>query len=76
VTQQPATPAFIPPKDVGKEILYKELSTIIPDPEHVPVDEDTRRNSRPDRVSGTLGVGEEETRPTGDYSAYENRDTR
>jgi hypothetical protein len=71
----PATPAFTPPKEVGKAKSYKELSTIIPDPEHVPVDEDTQKALATEWGRWHFWDGDAELRPSGDYcGAYENRD--
>jgi hypothetical protein len=71
----PAPPTFTPPKVAGKGKSYKELSTIIPDPEHVPVDEDTKKKLATEWGRWHFWDGDEETRPSGDYcGAYENRD--
>jgi hypothetical protein len=71
----PATPAFIPPKVAGKAKSYKELSTIIPDPEHVPVDEDTLKKLATEWGRWHFWDGDEDKRPKGDYcGAFENRD--
>jgi hypothetical protein len=54
---------------------YSKLSAIIDDPEHVPVDEETKKNLATEWGKWHFWDGDEDTRPSGDYCAnFPNRD--
>jgi hypothetical protein len=58
-----------------KRFSYKTLSAITPDPEHVPVDEETQKTLATEWGRWHFWDGDEDTRPSGDYCGqYPNRD--
>lgn len=58
-----------------KSMMYSHIATIPPEPDHKPVDEDTRKALTEKWGKWHFYDGDEERRPTGDYMAkYPNRD--
>ena len=69
----PAPTPKTPPKK--KQLLYSKMATIVPDPEHLPLDEATLQKTADQWGSWHFWDGEEASRPASDYcAAYENRD--
>jgi hypothetical protein len=83
-TLSPATTANQPstlaeekeePVPKGNLLSYSKLSHIVPDPEHVPVDDATKKKVATEFGRWHFWDGDEQSRPSGDYCGqYANRD--